>query len=87
MAPNFRKLRMRLNRNLSLSLRRIGKCEFSTRLFSQRPVSRLCSLSISLIPASYDLNLSVTITSGRPRLRIAFPGNFNAAFLSQVLAA
>jgi hypothetical protein len=35
---NFCKIRVRQKRNIARSLRRNGKCEFSARLFSQRPV-------------------------------------------------
>ena len=36
---NFCKLRMRRNRSIARARRRNGRCEFSPRLFSQRPVS------------------------------------------------
>jgi Transposase DDE domain len=67
------------------SRRRKGRCEFSTRLFRQRPVFCLFATPISLSAAPYDASPSVTITSGLPYLRIAFFKNFKAAFLSRTI--
>ena len=75
---------MRRKRSIARSRRRNGRCEFSARLFNQRPVSCLPSAPISFSAAPYDRSRSVTIISGWPCLRIAFFKNFRAAFLSRV---
>ena len=63
---NFCRLCIRLNRSMALSLRRNGKCEFSTLLFAHRSVTCLSEHPNSFVAALYDLSLSVTILSGDP---------------------
>jgi len=47
----FLQLRMRRNRSIARSRRRNGWCEFSARLFSQRPVSCFSALPMTFIAA------------------------------------
>ena len=84
---NFCKLRIRRNRSIDLSLRRNGKCKFSARLFSQRPVSCQLPAPISPSAAPWVLSLSVTTNSGCPCFRMAFLRNYNAIFLSRVFVS
>jgi hypothetical protein len=46
--------------------RRNGRCEFSTRLLAQRPISCLSLLPSSFMAALYERSPSVVITSGDP---------------------
>jgi hypothetical protein len=48
---NFCKLFICLNRSITRSRRRNGRCEFSTRLLAQRPTSRFSALPSSVIAA------------------------------------
>lgn len=52
------------NRSIARSRRRKGRCEFSTRLFRCRPISRRSRLPSSRIAAGYDRSPSVTTASG-----------------------
>ncbi len=63
---NFCRVFISLNRAIAPSRLRNGRCEFSARLFSQRP--HLCrrALPSPFIAARYDGRRSVTIEPGRP---------------------
>ena len=52
-ATNFCKLRIRRKRSMARSRRRKGRCEFSARLFSQRPVSCRSALPMTFIAAPW----------------------------------
>lgn len=54
------------NRNIARSLRRNGKCGFSTRLYFHWPNSQRSRLPRSRIATGYDLSPLVTIFSTRP---------------------
>jgi hypothetical protein len=57
--------------------------EFSARLFSLRPTSRLLMAPICFNATPYDAKRSVTIVSTEPCLRSDCRKHFNAAFLSR----
>jgi hypothetical protein len=61
---NFCAERALLKRYILRSRRRVGGCEFSARLFIQRPRSCRCSMPRSRAAATYDRKLSVTNRSG-----------------------
>lgn len=61
---NFCKLRMRLKRCIARLRRGNCRCEFSARLFFQRPVSCRFSTPMSFSASRYDRNLSVTKKCG-----------------------
>ena len=81
---NFCNVRMRRNRSIARSRRRNGRCEFSARLLSQRPISRSSPRPRSFSAAPYERRRSVTMTSGRPCRFINFFRNFSAALRSRV---
>ena len=76
--------RMRRNRNIARSRRRDGRCEFSTRLLSQRPISRSSPRPRAFRIAPLERRRLVTITSGQPCRFIYIFNNFNAALRSRV---
>ena len=57
---------MSLNLDIAPSLRRNGWCEFSARLFSQRPHTWSAEFPIKFIAARYDRSRTVMITFGWP---------------------
>ena len=81
---NFCNVRMRRNRSIPRSRRRNGRCEFSARLLSQRPISRLSPRPRSFSAAPYERRRSVTMTSGLPCRFMDFFKNFSAALRSRV---
>lgn len=73
------------NRAIARSRLRNGRCGFSARLFSCRPVICLAAFPISYIAARYERSLSIVSSSGRPNRFIALFRNFNAEALSRAL--
>ncbi len=69
-------VRIRRKRSIARSLRRNGWCEFSARLFNQRPTPRLSMAPKLLSAAPYEANRPVTIVSVGPCRPSDFLRNF-----------
>lgn len=79
---NFHSIFICLKRATARSLRRNGRCEFSTRLLTQGPISCLSALPSPFMAVPFKHRPSVVVAAGLPWRFYALRMEVSAALLS-----